>query len=37
MRALELIGGVVVAWVIAVGIFHTLRYLIGRRRANDDA
>ena len=37
MRALELIGGVVVAWVLAVGIYHTLRFLIRRRRSNDDA
>jgi hypothetical protein len=37
MRALELIGGVVVAWVLAIGIYHTLRFLIGRRRANDDS
>jgi|HubBroStandDraft_2_1064218.scaffolds.fasta_scaffold2934657_2 hypothetical protein len=37
MRALELIGGVVVAWVLAVGIYHSLRFLIGRRKANDDA
>jgi hypothetical protein len=37
MRALEMIGGLVVAWVLAVGIYHSLRFLIGRRRANDDA
>jgi hypothetical protein len=37
MRALELIGGVVVAWVLAVGIYHTLRFLIRRGRFNGDA
>ena len=37
MRALELIGGVVVAWVLAVGTFARSQiFLIGRRRANDD-
>lgn len=34
MRVLELIGGLLVAWVLAVGVYHSLKFLIERRRGN---
>lgn len=34
MRVLELIGGLVVSGVLAVGVYHTLKFLVERRRGN---
>ncbi|HEX4078405.1 MAG TPA: hypothetical protein VHX61_05985 [Rhizomicrobium sp.] len=37
MRALELIGGLVVAWLLAVGVYHALQFLLRRNRAPRNA
>jgi hypothetical protein len=37
MRVLELIGGLLVAWVLAVGVYHSLRFLVARRRGKINA
>ena len=37
MRVLELIGGLLVSWVLAVGVYHSLKFLIQRRRGNANA
>lgn len=34
MRVLELIGGLLVSWVLAVGVYHSLKFLVERRRGN---
>ena len=34
MRVLELIGGAAVAFVLSVGIYHSLKFLLNKSNAN---